>query len=76
MKSRGLFTAGFFIAPVKPVYKTLTKINRIEVFVYFCRILSFEKVRNDSSKLYNRNWKSSLEGIGIDMEVIWENLQA
>ncbi|PAD64554.1 hypothetical protein CHH79_07340 [Bacillus siamensis] len=58
-------TAGFFIVPVITAYKALTKINRIEVFVYFCRILSFEKVRNDSSNLYNRNWKSSLEGIGI-----------
>ncbi|AFJ63842.1 hypothetical protein F0M21_17190 [Bacillus velezensis] len=57
--------AGFFNLPVTPVFKALTKIKQIEVIVYFCRILSFEKVRNDSLKLYNRNWKRSLEGMGI-----------
>ncbi|CUX95167.1 conserved protein of unknown function [Bacillus velezensis] len=48
-----------------PAFKALTNIKQIEVIVYFCRILSFEKVRNDSLKLYNRNWKRSLEGMGI-----------
>ncbi|UMU16979.1 hypothetical protein FOV14_17185 [Bacillus velezensis] len=57
--------AGFFNLPVTPAFKALTDINQIEVIVYFCRILSFEKVRNDSLKLYNRNWKRSLEGMGI-----------